>query len=130
MASFTHISSRVGTTALVLILALAGPCAVKDVSANETPRADALAAIRQVWPQEHINSAIRVAHLESGLSPDARGCAGECFGLFQISYIANRRLISSMGISRPEDLLDPVVNSIVAYRLFRQKGWRPWGLEP
>jgi hypothetical protein len=44
-----------------------------------------------VWPAAHHESAIRLARLESGLSPTARGCAGACIGLFQIHYTANRR---------------------------------------
>jgi soluble lytic murein transglycosylase-like protein len=86
--------------------------------------------IRQVWPAAHHESAIRLARLESGLSPGARGCAGACLGLFQIHYSANRQLMVAMGINSPDQLLDPVVNSTVAYRLFRESGWRPWGGEP
>lgn len=97
---------------------------------NETPQADALAAIREVWPEEHETTAIQVAYKESGLSPTARGCDGDCFGLFQIHYTPNRRLIASMGIENPEELLDPVVNSTVAYRLFREAGWKPWSVTP
>jgi hypothetical protein len=99
-------------------------------AAQETPRNDALEAIRQVWPDEHEDSAIRLAHLESGLKSSARGCGGDCFGLFQIHYEANRTLLAGMGIRRPEQLLDPVVNSSVAYALFLQSGWKPWGVQP
>ncbi|MFQ6539227.1 MULTISPECIES: transglycosylase SLT domain-containing protein [Aphanothece] len=118
------------TLLLLTGLGLLGAAIPSRVLANETPRANALAAIRQVWPEEHIDSAIRLAHLESGLSPTARGCAGDCFGLFQIHYIANRRLMAAMGIHSPEQLLDPIVNSTVAYRIFRESGWGPWGVEP
>ncbi|SBO41855.1 hypothetical protein [Cyanobium sp. NIES-981] len=116
----------VGT--LPLGFGLPGPG--QAVRASETPRSDALQAIRQVWPEEHMDSAIRLAHLESGLMPTARGCGGDCFGLFQIHYAANRSLIAAMGIRSPEELLDPVVNSSVAYAIFRQSGWRPWGVQP
>lgn len=98
--------------------------------ANESTHATVLAAIREVWPQEHHDSAIRLARLESGLSPTARGCAGACLGLFQIHWPANRRMLAAMGIDRPERLLDPIVNSTVAYEMFRQSGWRPWGGRP
>lgn len=113
-------------TAAGLLGSMAGP----RLLASETPQADALAAIRQVWPLEHQIAAIGVAYKESGLSPTARGCDGDCFGLFQIHYSANRRLIAGMGIDNPEELLDPVVNSTVAYRLFRQAGWTPWTTSP
>ncbi|MBC1260756.1 hypothetical protein FQK07_05625 [Synechococcus sp. BSF8S] len=98
--------------------------------ANQASRSHVLTAIRQVWPAAHHESAIRLARLESGLSPTARGCAGACLGLFQIHYTAHRRLMATMGIHSPDQLLDPIVNSTVAYRLFRQSGWRPWGGQP
>ncbi|EDY37181.1 hypothetical protein CPCC7001_59 [Cyanobium sp. PCC 7001] len=116
--------------ALLLSLAVGASGTPRPVVARETPRSDALEAIRQVWPDEHEDSAIRLAHLESGLKPMARGCGGDCFGLFQIHYAANRGLLASMGIRSPEELLDPVVNSSVAYAIFRQSGWTPWGVQP
>ncbi len=121
-----------GGVLLSLLLSFAGGLGLRSpaVLARDTPRADALQAIRQVWPQEHLGSAIRLAHLESGLTPTARGCGGDCFGLFQINFSANRGLIAAMGIRSPEQLLDPLVNSSVAYAIFRQSGWEPWGIEP
>ncbi|MCU0529771.1 MAG: transglycosylase SLT domain-containing protein [Cyanobium sp. Prado107] len=122
--------SRPAAVLVLAVLAVAVSWMSPRLLASETPQADALAAIRQVWPEEHETTAIQVAYKESGLSPTARGCNGDCFGLFQIHYSANQRLIASMGIDKPEDLFDPVVNSTVAYRLFRQAGWKPWGIEP
>lgn len=121
-----------GGVLLSLLLSFAGGLGVLSPAAlaRDTPRAAALQAIRQVWPQEHLGSAIRLAHLESGLTPTARGCGGDCFGLFQIHFSANRGLIAAMGIRSPEELLDPLVNSSVAYAIFRQSGWQPWGIEP
>jgi hypothetical protein len=116
--------------ALLASLGLAGPGSAPRLLASETPQADALDAIRQVWPEEHLLSAIELAYKKSGLTPTARGCGGECIGLFQIHVTANRRLIASMGIENPEELLDPVVNSTVAYRLFREAGWTPWSASP
>jgi hypothetical protein len=122
--------ARQAAIALLAAVTLGGSWLPPRALANETPQADALAAIRQVWPAEHIIEAIDVAYKESGLSPSARGCDGQCFGLFQIHFAANQRLMASMGIETPEQLLDPVVNSTVAYRLFRQAGRRPWGIDP
>ncbi len=130
MDSFALRLARPASILLLAALGLLGSWAGPRALANGTPQADALAAIRQVWPQEHIPTAIQLAFSESGLSPSARGCDGDCFGLFQIHFSANRRLMASMGITQPEELLDPVVNSTVAYRLFRIEGWRPWGIEP
>ncbi|MEX1316738.1 MAG: transglycosylase SLT domain-containing protein [Synechococcaceae cyanobacterium] len=130
MRCFVPRFGRPAAISLLAALTLAGSGAAPRALANETPQADALAAIYQVWPEEHVTRAIRVAYLESGLSPTARGCEGDCFGLFQIHYSANRRLMALMGIRSPEQLFDPVVNSSVAYRLFREAGWAPWGIEP
>jgi hypothetical protein len=38
--------------------------------------------------------------------------------------------MTAMGIHTPDQLLDPIVNSTVAYRMFRESGWRPWGNQP
>lgn len=126
------ISRRLRPVGIALLagLGLAGLGGAPRLLASETPQADALDAIRQVWPEEHLLSAIQVAYKESGLTPTARGCGGECIGLFQIHVTANRRLIASMGIENPEELLDPVVNSTVAYRLFREAGWTAWSVSP
>ena len=108
----------------------ATPWLTPAAEANQAGQSQVLTAIRQVWPAAHHESAIRLARLESGLSPTARGCAGACLGLFQIHYSANRQLMAAMGISTPDQLLDPIVNSTVAYRLFRESGWSPWGAQP
>lgn len=108
----------------------ATPWVAPAAQANQAGQFQVLTAIRQVWPAAHHESAIRLARLESGLSPTARGCAGACIGLFQIHYTANRRLMTAMGIHTPDQLLDPIVNSTVAYRMFRESGWRPWGDQP
>lgn len=124
-----HAVSSVRAIPLLLgaTLALAvTPAAV----ANQAGQSQVITAIRQVWPAAHHESAIRLARLESGLAPNARGCAGACLGLFQIHYTANSRLMAEMGIHTPDQLLDPIVNSTVAYRLFRESGWRPWGGQP
>jgi hypothetical protein len=108
----------------------ANPLVAPAAQATQAGQSQVLTAIRQVWPAAHHDSAIRLARLESGLSPTARGCAGACIGLFQIHYTANRRLMTAMGIHTPDQLLDPIVNSTVAYRMFRESGWRPWGNQP
>jgi hypothetical protein len=130
MASFIPRRLRPVAITLLASLGLAGLGGAPRLLASDTPQADALDAIRQVWPEEHLLSAIQVAYKESGLTPSARGCGGDCIGLFQIHVSANRRLIASMGIENPDELLDPVVNSTVAYRLFREAGWTPWSATP
>jgi len=85
-------------------------------------------AIRAVWPEPHAAVALQIAKRESGLQPLARGCGGACVGLFQISYPAHRHWLAAMGIKTASDLIDPVINSRAAYRLFQLTGsnWRPW----
>jgi hypothetical protein len=118
--------------AALSVMAITLGVSPRSAAASEQASLSSLAAIRQVWPTQHLPTAIRIAKLESGLSPEARGCGGACYGLFQINYSANRDLMASIGIQSPSELLDPLVNCKAAYHLFRVTGgnWSPWGGAP
>ena len=70
-------------------------------------------------------SAIAVARCESGLNPGAISRGGGNWGLFQINKV-HRGRVEAMGY-RWEDVLDARVNSLVAYSIFQEQGWGPWG---
>lgn len=85
-------------------------------------------AIHSAWPEAHASTALRIARRESRLNPGVRGCNGKCYGLFQIAFPVHRHWLSSIGITRPGQLLDPMVNAKAAYHLFKITGsnWSPW----
>jgi LysM repeat protein len=82
--------------------------------------------IRNVWPDDLEDEAIRIATRESNLIPTVKNWC--CYGLFQIYYTAHRTWLASMGITDPAQLYDPLVNSTAALALYRISGWAPWGL--
>lgn len=113
----------------LLFISLAGVTAFQ-LSLTSTAHASkaSMEAIRSVWPEHHASVAIRIAQRESRLQPRVRGCSGTCFGLFQISYPAHRHWLGAMGVKSASELMDPVINSKAALRLFLMTGsnWSPW----
>jgi hypothetical protein len=79
-----------------------------------------------VWPDELEEHALFVAHRESSFVPTAYNgwC---CYGLFQIYFDANKAFLATVGVTAPEQLLDPFVNTRAAYALYQRSGWAPWG---
>jgi hypothetical protein len=73
----------------------------------------------------HGPAATRVARCESGLNPGAVSRGGGNWGLFQINKV-HRGRVEAMGY-RWEDILDARVNTMVAYSIFSEQGWGPWG---
>jgi len=82
--------------------------------------------IREIWPDDVENEAVRIATRESRLQPDARNAC--CYGLFQIHYRAHRAWLTQYGVTGPADLLDARTNATVALALYEQAGWGPWAL--
>ncbi len=94
--------------------------------ANTYTKAQVTQIIRNVWPDDLEDEAIRIATRESNLIPTVKNYC--CYGLFQIYYSAHRTWLASMGITDPAQLYDPLVNSTAALALYRISGWAPWGL--
>ena len=85
------------------------------------------AIIRQVWPDDLEDEAVRIATRESNLQPGVRNYC--CFGLFQIYYSVHKSWLAQMGVTCAEQLYDPLVNAHVAYTMYlRAGGWGPWKL--
>lgn len=83
--------------------------------------------IRQIWPDDLEDQAIRVAWRESTHQPDVRNYC--CYGLFQIYWSVHRDWLADLGIDEAEDLYDPWLNTIAAWTLYQDAGgWGPWGL--
>lgn len=75
------------------------------------------------FPAEVARRMVAIAVRESGLIPTARckNCAGvpeDSIGLWQINMLGDlgTRRLALFGISSPEDLLDPAVNAMAAFR--------------
>ena len=94
--------------------------------ANTYTKAQVTQIIRNVWPDDLEDEAIRIATRESNLIPTVKNWC--CYGLFQIYYNAHRTWLATMGITDPAQLYDPLVNSTAALALYRISGWAPWGL--
>ena len=82
--------------------------------------------IREVWPDDLEDWAVRIAFRESRFVPTAANAC--CYGIFQIHYRAHRGWLPQYGVNSPSDLFDPRTNAIVALALYEQTGPGPWNL--
>ncbi|MCU1397438.1 MAG: hypothetical protein JWN62_547, partial [Acidimicrobiales bacterium] len=90
-------------------------------------RAEVEQIIRNVWPDDLEDEAVRIATRESNLVPTVRNSC--CYGLFQIYFTANKSSLVSWGITSDSRLYDPQVNAYAAYAMYlRAGGWGPWAL--
>ena len=95
--------------------------------ANNYSREQVIQIIREVWPDDLEDEAIRIATRESNLKPTVRNYC--CFGLFQIYYSVHKRWLADLGITSAEMLYDPRANANAALALYvRAGGWGPWKL--
>ena len=119
----TTTTVRVTPTTVRVTPTTAAPVAPKK---NYT-RAEVEAIIRQVWPDELENEAVRIATRESNLTPKVRNFC--CYGLFQIYFSVHKVWLAQAGVTSAEQLYDPLVNAYAAYVLYlRAGGWGPWRL--
>ena len=104
-------------------------CALGAVlSTPVSARGDSEQAIREIWPDDLEETALKIAQRESRLVSSVKGCGGRCIGLFQIVFPVHRHWLATIGISNANQLLDPLVNAKAAYHLFSITGrnWSPW----
>ncbi len=81
--------------------------------------------IRDVWPDELEDEAIRIATRESNLIPTVRNSC--CLGLFQLYWKVHKGWMTSAGVTSSDQLYDPTVNAYMAYAMYlRAGGWGPW----
>lgn len=94
---------------------------------NNYTQAQVIQIIREVWPDDLEEEAIRIATRESRLTPNVRNYC--CFGLFQIYFSVHKRWLADLGVTNAEMLYDPRVNANAALALYvRAGGWGPWKL--
>ncbi len=94
--------------------------------ANTYTKAQVAQIIRDVWPDDLEDEAIRIATRESNLIPTVKNYC--CYGLFQIYYTAHRTWLASIGITSAAQLYDPRVNATAALALYNKSGWAPWAI--
>ena len=88
-------------------------------------RAQAAAAIREVFPKRLEAKAIALAKRESKLV--ATSYTWCCVGLFQINWWAHKPWLKNMGITKASQLLDAKTNARAALEMYRRSGgWSPW----
>jgi len=102
----------------------APPVTQPPAPSNTYTRDQAAQIIRDVWPDDLEDEAIRIATRESNLIPTAHNYC--CYGLFQIYFTAHRTWLANLGITSAEQLYDPRVNATAALALYRSNGWAPW----
>jgi hypothetical protein len=82
--------------------------------------------IRNVWPDDLEDKALRIAWRESNYQADVRNYC--CYGLFQIYWSVHQSWLRGMGVNSAYDLYDAETNTRAAYALYqRAGGWGPWG---
>jgi LysM repeat protein len=103
-----------------------GPAQVAP-PAQTFKRAEVVQFIRDAWPDELEERALAIAQRESKLQPGVVNRSGCCYGLFQIYYRWHKTWLPNVGVNSAQDLLDPRLNAIAAYRMYqRNNGWGPW----
>lgn len=85
---------------------------------------DVPALIRQIWPDDTEEWAVKIAWRESGWQPGVRNAC--CYGLFQIHFRANRAVLGELGITSAVQLLDAETNIRAALAIFQRSGESPW----
>ncbi len=88
--------------------------------------AEVEAIIREIWPDDLEEEALRIAKRESRLNPRAQNYC--CYGLFQIYFNVHKRWLAEMGITSGEMLLDPTAAAQAGLKLYQRNGWGPWRL--
>ena len=99
----------------------------KAAPAKTYTRAQVEAIIREIWPDELEDEAVRIATRESNLIPTAQNFC--CTGLFQIYFNVHKSWLAKIGVTSATQLKDPRVNAFAALVLYNRSGsWAPWRL--
>ena len=88
--------------------------------------AEVEAIIREIWPDDLEEEALRIAKRESRLNPRAQNYC--CYGLFQIYFNVHKKWLAELGITSGEMLLDPYNAAKAGLKLYQRNGWGPWKL--
>ena len=104
----------------------APPTTVAAPPPSSYNRAQVEQIIREVWPDDQEDEAVRIATRESNLQPTAKNYC--CYGLFQIYFTVHRGWLAGIGVTSASQLFDPRVSATAALTLYQRNGWGPWAL--
>lgn len=117
MFSPSRQAAALGVAVLIGTLAMCAPPrasqAAYALSGDEA--VSIICAPQYSWSCEQ---ALAVAWRESNWQPHAYNAGCGCAGLFQIASVHGHPLST---------LFDPEMNVAIAYELYLQRGWQPWG---
>lgn len=83
--------------------------------------------IRDVWPDDLENWAVRIAYRESRFVPTVHNYC--CWGILQLNWLAHHAwMTTDFGVTNPHQLLDPRLNAEIALHLYEAAGPGPWKL--
>jgi LysM repeat protein len=117
-------ATRAPATTAAPTTTTAAPTTTVPVRTSYT-RAEVEAIIREIWPDDLENEAVRIATRESNLLPTAQNFC--CYGLFQIYWNVHKGWLAGIGVTSSQQLFDPRVNAWAALVLYnRAGGWGPW----
>ena len=119
-------TSRILVGDEVCVPAIAAAVATTPVIPKYT-QAEVIQIIRDAWPDDLEERALFIVHRESKYHPGAISGSKCCYGLFQIYYRWHKSWLPEVGVTSPNQLLDPRLNAAAAYRMYqRNNGWGPW----
>jgi peptidoglycan hydrolase-like protein with peptidoglycan-binding domain len=95
-------------------------------AASRPAAGDVEAVIRDVWPDDLEDWALRIVSRETGRTFDPTVRNSCCWGLFQLNWSSHRGWMAGFGITDPHQLLDARTNAELAYQLYLLDGKRPW----
>jgi peptidoglycan hydrolase-like protein with peptidoglycan-binding domain len=83
--------------------------------------------IRDIWPDDSEEWALRIAWRESNYRPGVTSPTGCCHGVFQIHEI-HFSWMRALGVTTVSQLFDAETNIRMALELYRRNGTAPWNL--
>ena len=126
-AKATTTTAAPTTTTVKQTTTTAAPSTTVSPPRNSYSKVEVIEIIRNVWPDELEDEAIRIATRESNLIPTVRNSC--CFGLFQLYWNVHKGWMTEAGVTSSDQLFDPTVNAYLAYAMYlRAGGWGPWAL--
>ena len=104
----------------------AAPAPVGNPASGRVATTDEVQAlIREIWPDDIEERALKIAYNEAKWRPDLHNWC--CYGVFALYYdFVPANLKARYGVDEPSDLYDARTNISIAYEIYLLSGWDPW----